>query len=426
MIRSVFTFVVTFFCAASLFSQPKDLVNYDHDYSDKIKSVIIRPAGSNTGFPVTFLNSDQPLELVFDDLNGDFKYYKYRIVQCDANWNPSALTEIEYLQGFNDQEVRNYAYSVNTRVVYTQYNFTFPNDLLGVTKSGNYLIHVYSDEDNTPIITRRFIVSDQLFGVTASIAGDIQAGSARENQRINLTLSPSVRIIDPLTQVRVAIIKNGIWENKPLLSPRFVRNDVLTFDYVNETSFEGGKEFRFLDIRSFRRPSFKVENLERYDDRTEVFLRTERLDEKSGHIAYPDLNGSFISQNLDNRNDIMESDYAMVHFYLKSPGPLPNPVYVMGQFNEWGRSEGSVPMQYDSEKGYYSTTIDLKQGYYDYFYAEKMKDGSFDHTRTEGNSYETSNNYQIIVYYKAYGERYERVGQYWLLGTPTSGFIKEN
>ena len=426
MIRSVFTLLVTIVFLTQITAQPKDLFNFDHDYSDKIRSVIIRPAGSNTGFPITFLNSDQPLELVFDDLNGDFKYYKYRIVQCDANWNPSQLNEIEYLQGFNDQEVRNYAYSVNTRVVYTQYNFTFPNDLLGVTKSGNYLIHVYSDEDNIPIITRRFIVAEQLFGVSAAIAGDIQAGTARENQRINLSLSPTVRIIDPLTQVKVAILKNGIWENRPLIAPRFVRNDQLTFDYINETSFSGGKEFRFLDIRSFRRPSFKVENLERYDDRTEVFLRTERLDEKSGHIAYPDLNGSFIIQNLDNRNDLMESDYAMVHFYLNSEGPLSNPVYVLGQFNEWGRSENTVPMEYISGKGYYTATIDLKQGYYDYFYAEKLKNGTFDHTRTEGNAYETSNNYQIIVYYRAYGERYDRVGQYWLLGTPTSGFIKEN
>ena len=111
------------------------------------------------------------------DLNGDFTYYKYRIVQCDANWNPSSLNELEYLEGFNDQEIRDYAYSVNTRVVYTQYVFSFPNDLVGVTKSGNYLIHVYKEEDNSPVITRRFVVSDQMFGISAEIVGDLRAGS---------------------------------------------------------------------------------------------------------------------------------------------------------------------------------------------------------------------------------------------------------
>jgi len=170
-----------------------------------------------------------------------------------------------------------------------------------------------------------------------------------------------------------------------------------------------------------RRPSFKVENLERYDDRTEVFLRNDEITSRSGNIAYPDLNGSFIIESLDNTNDLMESDYCQVHFYLKAEAPLANPVYVMGQFNEWGNNVSSEPMTYVPEKKYYTTTILMKQGYYDYFYAEKLRNGSFDHTNIEGNDYQTSNNYQIIVYYKGYGERYERVGQYWLLGVPSSG-----
>jgi len=425
MLRICCTYLCLIYTCFVLDAQPTNLVNYDHVYDNKINSVILRPYGATVGFPITYLNSDQPLELIFDDLNGDFTYYKYRIVQCDANWNPSQLNEIEYLQGFNDQEVRDYAYSINTRVVYTTYSFTFPNDLLSVTKSGNYLIHVYRDEDNSPMITRRFIVSEQIFGVSASLVSDLQAGKALENQRINLSLTPSVRIIDPLNQVRVAILKNGIWDNKPLLGPRFVRNEQLTFDYLNETSFPGGKEFRYLDIRSARRPNYKVENLERYDDRTEVFLRTEALEGKSGHTAYPDLGGSFIIQNADRPNAVMESDYFLVHFYLRSAGRLPNPVYVLGQFNEWGRREGTTPMEYIADKGYYTTSIELKQGYYDYYYAEKTKEG-FDHTNTEGNSYETANIYQIIVYYRAYGERYDRVGQFWALGTPVSGALRED
>ena len=421
MIKGFFTGFIAFLLPFILFAQPKELVNYDYNYSDEIKTVILRPLGFNNGFPITFLNSGQPLEMIFDDLNGDFTYYKYRIVQCDANWNPSSLNELEYLEGFNDQEIRDYAYSVNTRVVYTQYVFSFPNDLVGVTKSGNYLIHVYKEEDNSPVITRRFVVSDQMFGISAEIVGDLRAGSVSENQRIDLTISPKIKIIDPLTQVRVAILKNGIWENKPLIAPKFVRNDKLLYDYINETSFPAGKEFRYLDLRSMRRPSFKVENLERYDDRTEVFLRNDDITSRSGNIAYPDLNGSFIIESLDNTNDLMESAYCQVHFYLKAEAPLPNPVYVMGQFNEWGNNVSSEPMTYVPEKKYYTTTILMKQGYYDYFYAEKLKNGSFDHTNIEGNDYQTSNNYQIIVYYKGYGERYERVGQYWLLGVPSSG-----
>lgn len=407
------------------YAQPTGLVNYDYNYDDKIKTVILRPYGSTVGFPMTYLNSDRPLELIFDDLNGDFVYYKYRIVQCDANWNPSQLTELEYLQGFNDQEIREYAYSINTRVVYTTYNLVFPNDLLSVTKSGNYLIHVYRDDDNTPVLTRRFVVSEQLFGVSAALASSLEAGNMMEDQRIDLSLTTSQRIQDPLNQVKVAILKNGIWNNNPLIGPRFVRNDRMTFDYINETTFAGGKEFRYLDIRSVRRPNYKVENLERFSDRTEVFLKTENLEGRSAHTSYPDLGGSFLIQNLDRPNSDMEGDYFQVHFYLRSSGKLPNPVYVLGQFNEWGTSNDSEPMQYFPDKGYYTTSILMKQGYYDYYYAEKTKKG-FNADNTEGNSYETANIYQIIVYFHVFGERWDRVGQFWTLGTPVSGALRED
>jgi len=407
------------------YTQPTELVNYDYNYDDKIKTVILRPYGSTVGFPMTYLNSDRPLELKIDDLNGDFVYYKYRIVQCDANWNPSQLNELEYLEGFNDQEIREYAYSINTRVVYTTYSLVFPNDLISVTKSGNYLIHIYRDDDNMPVLTRRFVVSEQLFGVAATLASSLEAGKMREDQRIDLSLTTSQRIQDPLNQVKIAILKNGIWNNRPLLGPRFVRNDRMTYDYIKETSFPGGKEFRYLDIRSVRRPNYKIENLERFNDRTEVFLRTENLEGRSEHSSYPDLGGSYLIQNLDRPDSEMENDYFLVHFYLKSPGRLSNPVYVLGQFNQWGTSEDAQPMKYEPEKGYYTTTILMKQGYYDYYYAEKTKSG-FNSNETEGNSYETANIYQIIVYYHAFGERWDRVGQFWTLGTPVSGALRED
>ncbi|HRG44504.1 MAG TPA: DUF5103 domain-containing protein, partial [Saprospiraceae bacterium] len=263
-----------FFFQVISYGQPTNLANYDYNYSTNIQTVIIRPYGSVVGFPMTYLNSGRQLELLFDDLDGDFVFYKYRIVQCDANWNPSQLSEIEYLQGFNDQEIRDYAYSTNTRVNYTTYHLVFPNDLLGVTKSGNYLIHVYKDNDNEPALTRRFVVSEQVFNIGAMLTSDLRAGKTLENQRIDLTLNPTMRIPDPMSQVRVAILKNGIWNTRPLLTPKYIRNEELSFDYLDEVSFPGGKEFRYVDIRSVRRPSYKIENLERFNNRTEVFLRT--------------------------------------------------------------------------------------------------------------------------------------------------------
>ena len=67
-------------------------------------------------------------------------------------------------------------------------------------------------------------------------------------------------------------------------------------------------------------------------------------------------------------------------------------------------------MQYDEGLKLYYCEPFLKQGYYNYSYAildlptNTMDEGGF-----EGNSYQTSNQYTILVYFRPYGERYDRV-----------------
>ncbi|NJK94628.1 MAG: hypothetical protein HC905_06630 [Bacteroidales bacterium] len=52
----------------------------------------------------------------------------------------------------------------------------------------------------------------------------------------------------------------------------------------------------------------------------------------------------------------------------------------------------------------------LKQGYYDYQYVFIPKStGTFDESEIEGSFSETENSYFIFVYYKGFGERYDRL-----------------
>jgi hypothetical protein len=58
-------------------------------------------------------------------------------------------------------------------------------------------------------------------------------------------------------------------------------------------------------------------------------------------------------------------------------------------------------MKYDDENQLYFTTLRLKQGYYDYRYDVV----SADYTRYEyeGSHFQTENEYDILVYYRAPG-----------------------
>jgi hypothetical protein len=97
--------------------------------------------------PVIQLNSEESLTLSFDDLDADYKYYGYTVIHCNANWEESDLKQNEYIDGYYDDEIWDYATSLNTTRKYTNYLIELPTDNLRIKKSGNYILRVYVDKN---------------------------------------------------------------------------------------------------------------------------------------------------------------------------------------------------------------------------------------------------------------------------------------
>jgi hypothetical protein len=69
-------------------------------------------------------------------------------------------------------------------------------------------------------------------------------------------------------------------------------------------------------------------------------------------------------------------------------------------------------MRWNQQQSAYETTLQLKQGYYDYAYAladGKSNPPKFITDETEGNIWETENQYSILVYYRELGGRYDQL-----------------
>ena len=83
-------------------------------------------------------------------------------------------------------------------------------------------------------------------------------------------------------------------------------------------------------------------------------------------------------------------------------------LYVSGLFN--GGNITRYEMQYNDRANRYEGTVLLKQGAYDYQYLWVPDGESAGQTRpTEGDWYETSNEYLILLYYRPRGSRYDRL-----------------
>ena len=70
-------------------------------------------------------------------------------------------------------------------------------------------------------------------------------------------------------------------------------------------------------------------------------------------------------------------------------------------------------MVYNDIVNGYVAKIPLKQGFYDYAYGIKQANDSNAYSpnlnEIEGDWHETENQYTILVYYKPFGERYDRL-----------------
>lgn len=344
------------------------------------------------------------IHLFFDDLNLVNTNYFLRIVHCQSDWKPSPLNEIEYLADFNDIPIRYPETSMGTKIPYKQFKISLPK----VKVSGNYIAMIYANRNKRDtVLTKRFSIYQNEINVGSKISFAKSNYLRSTHQFIDLTLGyPANYLINSDENLKIEVRKNNQSKNVVPNMPKPMVQAIdrkLTYQFYNqENAIPGGNEFRLIDLRSTQQRLNFVGQINALDRYSEISIIPEQPQGNYSYVQRPDFNGAYVIANYENPNSPLQADYIWCTFILKSRKFEDEKIYLTGTFNSYELTQSNL-LQYDEAKGAYLGKILLKQGIYNYQFSSNNPLNS----NLEGNHAETENYYEVLVYFRKPGERFD-------------------
>lgn len=357
--------------------------------------------------PIMRLNSDDILNIGFDELSHEYHRLVYRIEHCEADWSPSnGLFESDYIEGFNGLPIEDYQNSRGTTTLYTHYRLQIPNSQCRIKMSGNYRLAIYDEDNNMEkVMEVEFRVTDGRMNVGVGVYTNTDIDNNVGHQQLHIKLNYNgLKVTNIDEQVFLVVTQNGREDNmKVNPKPTFISNGGLEWSHNRQLIFKAGNEYRKYEVLALTHPTMGIDHIT-WDGHA-YHAYPFAAEPRRNYLYDQDANGAFYIRNSDNFENDYTCDYVLVHHQLNSHGPLPvESVFIDGWWAT-DKNRENYRMQYNEESQAYHAVLLQKQGYYSYQYIGADKRGATDNLECEGNFYQTENRYQVYVYYRPLGSR---------------------
>jgi len=341
--------------------------------------------------PVLRLGSQEQLTLQFDELARSSNQFRVEFTHHNYDWSQSNLIPNQYIRGFMNDFIQGGSPGRFQNPQWFAYEYTFPNEQLRLLLPGNYMIHVYRQENSEKLFSMPFLVAqedDDRLDVQAETLYNTGSGAARSHQ-----LFATYRYEDPSVLPRndlsIVFVQNQFWSRfKVADQADFSRDGVGRLYLSRAESFHADESFLQLDLGSIENYSMQVVDF----DQDQRIPRITLLPDVLAFLNFG--TGGAVGEPASGPN----ARYALVRFQLDPPSGInaQTPLYLVGSFNNWGISP-QYRLREDSVNGLLSTTAVLKEGRYAYQYVT-LQDRTVNSTPLMESQGATVQEYIALVY----------------------------
>jgi len=378
----------------------------------QIKTLQVKVQGETFSTPVIELNSRKVIEINFDALSHGYGRYAYTITHCNADWTPSVLSSLEYMSGFQNLSIDDFANSLNTTTFYTNYRLFLPNNDIKFKVSGNYVVKVYNEDRPKDIVfTACFSIVEPKVNVAATVSSNTDIDVNKEHQQIGFEIvHPNYEITAPQSDLKVQIYQNNRCDNMVKnIQPLTIAKDRIIYQFNRDLIFAAGNEYRRIEFLSNKYNGMGVQRIQFHRPYYHIDLYQDRVRSDKPYLYDQDQNGQYVIRSSQVEDPDTEADYYIVHFSLASKPIVNGNIHISGNLFNNVLNENSR-MEYNEDARQYEKSVLLKQGTYNYQYLF-VPDGQQkgETAPVEGNFSQTSNEYRIMVYHRPFGSKFDKL-----------------
>ncbi len=325
-------------------------------------------AGQNQqALPILQLGSGQTLTLAFDLLGTRGQALSVYYYHADRRWRRD-LMAIDYMQGFQRDDLIQYTSSRGTQLPYTHYEHRFPQNGTAFTLSGNYILRVTEQgSEDAVLFERPFFVSEEGVAAELGLQPVLLGGGGGSSVQPIVQFAPLAEQGYSAFSYDVCFVQDGRYA-APRCTDQPTRTDprVLTYYLQPTDAFSPNTGVYYLDLRDLR-VSTRVEKLDLGQTPYHVTLSPDAA-LFPATVGDPLLNGQIVTRDARAPGDpALTAEYVEARFTFVPPDEAPlRSVYLSGAFSGWQRL--AEPMTWVPDERHYTQNVLLKQGQYEYRY----------------------------------------------------------